>query len=161
SGAPSSARDNADKSSAGLASVSFGGSDAAADAEGGGVTEVTLRVQNVEFEMRLRPGVHEFLGQMADLFCVHLYTMGSREYVQQALHYLDPKHEIFKPGQVLAWHPALDRTTKTLQRLLCVPELVLIVDDSPIAWANHVPNLVLIDRFPRAQAPSAALHRTV
>ena len=68
-------------------------------------------------------------------------------YVQQALHYLDPKHEIFKPGQVLAWHPALDRTTKTLQRLLCVPELVLIVDDSPIAWANHVPNLVLIDRF--------------
>jgi hypothetical protein len=41
-------------------------------------------VQNVEFEMRLRPGVHEFLGQMADLFCVHLYTMGSRECVHQA-----------------------------------------------------------------------------
>ena len=57
--------------------------DAAADAEGGGVTEVTLRVQNVEFEMRLRPGVHEFLRQMADLFCVHLYTMGSRECVHQ------------------------------------------------------------------------------
>lgn len=49
--------------------------------------------------------------------------------------------------QVLAWNPALDRTTKTLQRLLCVPELVLIVDDSPAAWSNHLSNLLLIDRF--------------
>ena len=40
--------------------------------------------------------------------------------------------------QVLAWNPALDRTTKTLQRLLCVPELVLIVDDSPAAWAQVI-----------------------
>ena len=109
--------------------------------------EVTLQVQNVEFEMKLRPGVHRFLQEMSSLFCVHLYTMGSREYVQQALHHLDPEHKIFKPGQVLAWNPALDRTTKTLQRLLCVPELVLIVDDSPMAWANHLPNLLLIDRF--------------
>ena len=69
---------------------------------------------------------------------------------------------------MLAWHPALDRTTKTLQRLLCVPELVLIVDDSPIAWANHVPNLVLIDRFvgaptdvslPRVAEHLKAIHR--
>ena len=117
------------------------------DGEEGDESEVTLQVQNVEFEMKLRPGVHAFLREMSALFCVHLYTMGSREYVQQALHHLDPNHEIFKPGQVLAWNPALDRTTKTLQRLLCVPELVLIVDDSPIAWANHLPNLVLIDRF--------------
>ena len=43
--------------------------------------------------------------------------------VCQALHYLDPRHEIFKPGQVLAWHPALDRTTKTLRRLLCHPQV--------------------------------------
>ena len=115
--------------------------------EGNSGDEVTLQVQNVEFEMKLRPGVHEFLREMSSLFCVHMYTMGSREYVQQALHHLDPKHEIFKPGQVLAWNPALDRTTKTLQRLLCVPELVLIVDDSPVAWANHLSNLVLIDRY--------------
>ncbi|KAL3905540.1 MAG: hypothetical protein SGPRY_010875 [Prymnesium sp.] len=111
---------------------------------------VTLRVQNVEFEMILRPGVHEFLREMSTLFAIHLYTMGSREYVQQALHHLDPTHTIFKPGQVikvLAWNPALDRTTKTLQRLLCVPELVLIVDDSPAAWSNHLSNLLLIDRF--------------
>ena len=33
-------------------------------------TEVTLQVQNVEFEMRLRPGVHEFLREMSSLFCV-------------------------------------------------------------------------------------------
>ena len=38
--------------------------------------------------------------------------------------------------QVLAWNPALDRTTKTLQRLLCHPQLVLIVDDSPAAWSQ-------------------------
>ena len=61
--------------------------------------EVTLQVQNVEFEMKLRPGVHAFLREMSALFSVHLYTMGSREYVQQALHYLDPQNEIFKPGQ--------------------------------------------------------------
>ena len=128
----------------GAAGSDAAGSDAGEDDAG---REVTLQVQNVEFEMKLRPGVHAFLREMSTLFCVHLYTMGSREYVQQALHHLDPNHEIFKPGQVLAWNPALDRTTKTLQRLLCVPELVLIVDDSPIAWANHLPNLVLIDRF--------------
>ena len=28
-----------------------------------------------------------------------------------------------------------------------MPDLVLIVDDSPMAWANHLPNLLLIDRF--------------
>eukprot|EP00966_Prymnesium_polylepis_P314587 7269568-Prymnesium_polylepis.1 len=71
--------------------------------------------------MVMRPGVHQFLREMSSLFAIHLYTMGSREYVQQALHHLDPTHTIFKPGQVLAWNPALDRTTKTLQRLLCVP----------------------------------------
>ena len=48
---------------------------------------------------------------------------------------------------MLAWNPALDRTTKTLQRLLCHPQLVLIVDDSPAAWSQHLPNLLLIDRF--------------
>jgi len=65
----------------------------------------------------------------------------------QALHHLDPEHDIFRPGQVLAWHPALDRTTKTLRRMLCHPHLVTIVDDSTIAWAQHLPNLLPIDRF--------------
>jgi hypothetical protein len=122
-------------------------SEGLSDADAADGAEVTLQVQNVEFEMKLRPGVHAFLREMSSLFCVNLYTMGSREYVQQALHHLDPRHEIFKPGQVLAWNPTLDRTTKTLQRLLCVPEFVLIVDDSPMAWANHLPNLILIDRY--------------
>ena len=62
--------------------------------------EVTLTVQNVQFEMQLRPGVHKFLNEMSSLFAVYLYTMGSKDYVQQALHYLDPQHVIFKPGQV-------------------------------------------------------------
>jgi len=53
----------------------------------------------VQFEMQLRPGVHAFLKEMSSLFCVYLYTMGSREYVQQALRHLDPTHEIFRPGQ--------------------------------------------------------------
>ena len=212
--------------------------------------EVTLQVQNVEFEMKLRPGVHAFLREMSHLFCIHLYTMGSsacassptpgtlrrtaaRRLVpaasgpararlrlverprtvlrapcsnhtlsargvratgppsprsspsdfhasacsglqRRARHIpaacrprashaysargllvhvyttncLPARHPTsHRPGQVLAWNPALDRTKKTLQRLLCVPELVLIVDDSPVAWANHLPNLVLIDRF--------------
>jgi len=101
----------------------------------------------VQFEMQLRPGVHAFLKEMSSLFCVYLYTMGSREYVQQALRHLDPTHEIFRPGQVLAWNPALDRTTKTLRRLLCQPHLVTVVDDSTLAWAQHLPNLLPIDRF--------------
>ena len=138
---PSDASSTAEGSSRG------GGGSAQAPSLPPAQDEVTLTVQNVEFEMLLRPGVHAFLREMSSLFCVHLYTMGSREYVQQALHHLDPSHEIFKPGQVLAWNPALDRTTKTLHRLLCVPEIVLIVDDSPMAWANHLPNLLLIDRF--------------
>lgn len=45
-------------------------------------------------------GVHAFLKEMSSLFCVYLYTMGSREYVQQALRHLDPTHAIFRPGQV-------------------------------------------------------------
>ena len=33
---------------------------------------------------RLLPqGVHEFLREMSSLFAIYLYTMGSREYVQQ------------------------------------------------------------------------------
>ena len=78
----------------GAAAPDDAGSDAGEDDAG---REVTLQVQNVEFEMKLRPGVHAFLREMSTLFCVHLYTMGSREYVQQALHHLDPNHEIFKP----------------------------------------------------------------
>jgi hypothetical protein len=66
----------------------------------GAEAQVTLTVQNVQFEMQLRPGVLDFLAEMSELFCVHLYTMGSREYVHQALHHLDPDHSIFKPGQV-------------------------------------------------------------
>ena len=83
------------------------GEEEAEEAEGaegplpeGAEAQVTLTVQNVQFEMQLRPGVLDFLAEMSELFCVHLYTMGSREYVHQALHHLDPDHSIFKPGQV-------------------------------------------------------------
>ncbi len=30
--------------------------------------------------MQLRPGVLDFLAEMSELFCVHLYTMGSRDH---------------------------------------------------------------------------------
>lgn len=130
---------------------------------------VTLRVQSVEFEMELRPGVQAFLTEMSQLFSMHLYTMGSREYVQQALHFLDPTHEVFKPGHVLAWNPAFNRTTKSLRRLLCHPQMVLIVDDSTVAWSEHLHNLLPIERFlgdddeddalPRMAERLRAIHR--
>ncbi len=130
---------------------------------------VTLRVQSVEFEMELRPGVQAFLTEMSQLFSMHLYTMGSREYVQQALHFLDPTHEVFKPGHVLAWNPAFNRTTKSLRRLLCHPQVVLIVDDSTVAWSEHLHNLLPIERFlgddddddalPRMAERLRAIHR--
>jgi hypothetical protein len=64
--------------------------------------QVTLTLQNVR--AALKPGVLDFLAEMSELFCVHLYTMGSREYVHQALHHVD----IFKPG-----HPPTQHTHHT------------------------------------------------
>ena len=83
----------------------------APDAEHG---RVTLTVQSLQFEMVLRPGVHAFLREMSELFCVFLYTMGSRDYVQQALHHLDPQHEIFRPGQARGESPP--RVSHTARR---------------------------------------------
>ena len=73
-------------------------------------------------------------------------TAHRRTHVEQVRVRANPNPNA-NPNQVLAWNPALDRTTKTLQRLLCHPQLVLIVDDSPAAWSQHLPNLLLIDRF--------------
>ncbi|KAI9099929.1 hypothetical protein DFS34DRAFT_513724 [Phlyctochytrium arcticum] len=96
--------------------------------------------------VKLRPGTREFLTEMAKIFEMHIYTMGSRLYANKIAEILDPDNSLFK-NRILSRDENLSRSFKSIQRLFPSDQsMVVVLDDRSDVW-HWSPNLYKILPF--------------
>ncbi|CEJ56427.1 hypothetical protein PMG11_02635 [Penicillium brasilianum] len=95
------------------------------------------------YYIKLRPGLEEFLEKVAELFELHIYTMGTRAYAQNIADLIDPTRKLFG-DRILSRDESGSLTAKNLQRLFPVDtKMVVIIDDRGDVW-RWIPNLIKV-----------------
>ncbi|GEM08291.1 RNA Polymerase II CTD phosphatase Fcp1 [Rhodotorula toruloides] len=84
------------------------------------------------YYIKMRPGLPEFLKRVAEMYEMHVYTMGTRAYASEVCKVIDPDGGLF------------GMTRKSLQRLFpCDTNMVVIIDDRADVWDGS-PHLVKV-----------------
>lgn len=95
------------------------------------------------YYIKLRPGLEEFLQNVAELYELHIYTMGTRAYAQNIADIIDPTRKLFGE-RILSRDESGSLTAKNLQRLFPVDtKMVVIIDDRGDVWRWN-PNLIKV-----------------
>lgn len=95
------------------------------------------------YYIKLRPGLEEFLQNVAELYELHIYTMGTRAYAQNIADIIDPTRKLFG-DRILSRDESGSLTAKNLQRLFPVDtKMVVIIDDRGDVWRWN-PNLIKV-----------------
>lgn len=98
--------------------------------------------------LKLRAGALDFLVRLCELYDIHVFTLGIREYAIEVIKVLDPANVVktviarddFMVGNALP--------QKTLERLFpCDQRMAMIVDDDPRVWSTHSRNVLPIHKF--------------
>ncbi|KAJ3750888.1 hypothetical protein DFH05DRAFT_1519055 [Lentinula detonsa] len=98
------------------------------------------------YYIKPRPRWQEFLREMAELFEMHVYTMGTRAYAEEVCAAIDPDGKAFG-GRILSRDESGSLTQKSLQRLFpCDTSMVVIIDDRADVW-EWSPNLLKVIPF--------------
>ncbi|KAI9357156.1 HAD-like domain-containing protein [Pilaira anomala] len=98
------------------------------------------------YYIKLRPGLDEFLKEIQELYELHIYTMGTRDYANAVANEIDPKGSIFKE-RILSRDESGSVTQKKLQRLFpCDTSMVVVLDDRSDVW-SFSPNLIRIKPY--------------
>ncbi|ORY66918.1 hypothetical protein BCR35DRAFT_322307 [Leucosporidium creatinivorum] len=95
------------------------------------------------YYVKMRPGLAQFLEDVAKLYEMHVYTMGTRAYAIEVCKVIDPEGRLFG-GRILSRDESGSMTRKSLQRLFpCDTNMVVIIDDRADVWDGS-PNLVKV-----------------
>lgn len=98
------------------------------------------------YYIKLRPGLAEFLENVAQLFELHIYTMGTRQYAQQIANIVDPDRKYFG-DRILSRDESGSMVAKNLERLFPVDtKMVVIIDDRGDVW-KWTSNLIRVTPF--------------
>ncbi|KAJ5888032.1 hypothetical protein N7495_008073 [Penicillium taxi] len=98
------------------------------------------------YYIKLRPGLEEFLREVAQLYELHIYTMGTRAYAQNIADIIDPTRELFG-DRILSRDESGSLTAKNLQRLFPVDtKMVVIMDDRGDVWRWNA-NLIKVTPY--------------
>ncbi|ERF72457.1 hypothetical protein EPUS_07914 [Endocarpon pusillum Z07020] len=98
------------------------------------------------YYIKLRPGLKEFLEQVSQLFELHIYTMGTRQYAEQIANIVDPDRKYFG-DRILSRDESGSMTNKNLERLFPIDtKMVVIIDDRGDVWKWNA-NLVRVIPF--------------
>lgn len=90
--------------------------------------------QGCWYYIKLRPGLTQFLENVAKLYELHIYTMGTRAYAAHIATIVDPDRKIFG-DRILSRDESGSLTAKNLQRLFPVDtKMVVIIDDRGDVW---------------------------
>lgn len=96
------------------------------------------------YYIKIRPGLKEFLAHVAELYELHVYTMGTRAYAQNIAEIVDPDHKLFG-DRIISRDENGSMTAKTLSRLFPVDtKMVVIIDDRADVWPKNRPNLIKV-----------------
>ena len=86
------------------------------------------------YYIKLRPGLRDFLENVAKIYELHIYTMGTRAYAQNIASIIDPDRKIFG-DRILSRDESGSLVAKNLQRLFPVDtKMVVIIDDRGDVW---------------------------
>lgn len=95
------------------------------------------------YYIKLRPGLVEFLKEIEELYELHIYTMGTKDYAKAVAKEIDPEGCLFKE-RILSRDESGCLTQKKLQRIFpCDTSMVVVLDDRSDVW-SYSPNLVRI-----------------
>jgi len=94
---------------------------------------------------KLRPYVHEFLDAARQLFELHIYTMGDRNYAAAIREILDPEKKLF--AGVISMNDSTSTSQKDLDVALVADNVTLIIDDTEHVWPKHRRNLIQVERY--------------
>lgn len=98
------------------------------------------------YYIKLRPGLAEFLDNISQLYELHIYTMGTRQYAQQIANIVDPERKFFG-DRILSRDESGSMVAKNLERLFPVDtKMVVIIDDRGDVWKWN-PNLIRVTPF--------------
>ncbi|CAG8238862.1 unnamed protein product [Penicillium salamii] len=98
------------------------------------------------YYIKLRPGLEEFLKNVAEIYELHIYTMGTRAYAQHIVDIIDPTRNLFG-DRILSRDESGSLTVKDLQRLFPVDtKMVVIIDDRGDIW-RWSPNLIKVSPY--------------
>ena len=98
------------------------------------------------YYIKLRPGLMEFLENVSQLYELHIYTMGTRQYAQQIANIVDPDRRFFGE-RILSRDESGSMIAKNLERLFPVDtKMVVIIDDRGDVWKWSA-NLIRVTPF--------------
>ncbi|KAI1332441.1 hypothetical protein F5Y16DRAFT_357800 [Xylariaceae sp. FL0255] len=99
------------------------------------------------YYIKLRPGLTEFLEQIAKLFELHVYTMGTRAYALNIAKIVDPTQKLFG-NRIISRDENGSMTAKTLQRLFPFNvNMVAVIDDRADVWPNDRSHLIKVTPY--------------
>ncbi|GAX83989.1 hypothetical protein CEUSTIGMA_g11414.t1 [Chlamydomonas eustigma] len=94
---------------------------------------------------KLRPFVHELLEELKDLYELHIYTMGDKQYAAEIRGILDPRGRMFT--SVISQNDSTSSMAKHLDVALVHEKMVIILDDTEQVWPQHGRNLIKVERY--------------
>ena len=95
---------------------------------------------------KLRPGLRQFLAEAKDLYDLHVFTMGDKDYAAGMAALLDPEGKLFG-GRVASSSDASGSMVKDIDVLLGEEKMVVILDDTAGVWPKHQDNLIQVERY--------------
>lgn len=96
------------------------------------------------YYIKMRPGLTEFLAKVAEMYELHVYTMGTRAYAMNIAKIVDPDKKLFG-DRIISRDENGNITTKSLARLFPVDtKMVVIIDDRADVWPKNRPNLIKV-----------------
>jgi RNA polymerase II subunit A-like phosphatase len=96
------------------------------------------------YYIKMRPGLKEFLANIAEKYELHVYTMGTRAYAINIAKIVDPDKKLFG-DRIISRDENGNMTAKSLARLF--PEntkMVVIIDDRADVWPTNRSNLIKV-----------------
>lgn len=95
----------------------------------------------------MRPGLREFLSKVAELYELHVYTMGTRAYALSIAKIVDPDKRLFG-DRIISRDENGSMTAKSLARLFPMDtKMVVIIDDRADVWPKNRPNLIKVHPY--------------
>jgi RNA polymerase II subunit A-like phosphatase len=99
------------------------------------------------YYIKMRPGLREFLEKVAEMYELHVYTMGTRAYALNIAKIVDPEKRLFG-DRIISRDENGSMVRKSLQRLFPVDQrMVLIIDDRSDVWPQNRSNLIKVHPY--------------
>ncbi|KAF9430350.1 Carboxy-terminal domain (CTD) phosphatase [Podila epigama] len=97
-------------------------------------------------QVNSRPHLETFLERVSELYELHIYTMGTRNYADAVSNVIDPEEKFFS-HRILSRDENHSISRKSIERLFpCDNSMVVVLDDRADVW-QYSPNLIKVHPY--------------